>query len=742
MCLCERKNKMFSKIRNIETIFQILSYLTVLCGFISLIISGTFSILIISLFIFVIILAWFLESSRWQISERLGTFLIVLAIPAFYLGWRMRLFGFENVESMVTGILSRLILSLSAIKLLQKKSDRDWIFLYLMSFFEVLLAAGLSISALYLASFLLYVLITVCAIIVFEIKKTSKIVQKKTDFNKPKIYASNPDNIQANLLQLHLNGVAIVVLIIVLALPLFFLLPRVGGAGLGGSQNSVSTFTGFSDTVKLGEIGKIQQNEQVVMRVKIEKAGSNLNSVRWRGIALDKFENDGWRKSRTATERFDKGAKEYVQVNYATNKDNLTEQTIYLEPIDTNVLFALSRAVIVQGNFPGLFKDSDDGLSFPNNNSERVSYRVASDNTLPNAQSLRRDSNLFSSEFQRYLQLPEKLDTRITQLAKQVTENSYNRYDKAKTLETYLQSSFGYTLEQKAGGEQPLAEFLFDYREGHCEYFATAMAVMLRTQGIATRIVNGFQQGEYNETADVFVVKQRNAHSWVEVYFPAENVWIPFDPTPFAGQNLESNSSTGFVGKLNNYIEALETFWIQYFVAYDNQEQRSLFRSVKNGFAAYQRQTSSWLNGKQSELAEWWKEVRGDKGFETSAKAIGYGIAYLIAAVLGVILSIRLYRKIIKLKIWQKIFNWLKRKNEATIIEFYDRMQKVLAGKGFKRESHQTPLEFAFALNMPEAVCITEKYNRVRFGEKNLSKDETIEIESWLKDLESKSKDE
>jgi len=730
---------MFSKIRNIESIFQILSYLTVLCGFISLVISGTFSILIISLFVFVIILSWFLEGSRWQISERLGTFLIVLAIPVFYLGWRMRLFGFENVESMVTGILSRLILSLTAIKLLQKKSDRDWIFLYLMSFFEVLLAAGLSISALYLASFLLYVLIIVCAIIVFEIKKTSNIVQKKTDFNKPKIHVSNPKNLQTNFLQLHLNGIAIVVLTIILALPLFFLLPRVGGAGLGGSQNSVSTSTGFSDSVTLGEIGKIQQNEQVVMRVRIEKAGNNLNNIRWRGIALDKFENKGWRKSRTITERFDKSGKDYVQVNYPTNRDNLTEQTIYLEPIDTSVLFALSRQIIVQGNFPVLFKDSDDGLSFPGNNSERISYRVYSDNTLPNAQSLRRDSNLFSSEFQRYLQLPEKLDSRITQLAKQITENSFNRYDKAKALETYLQNSFGYTLEQKAGGEQPLAEFLFDYREGHCEYFATAMAVMLRTQGIATRIVNGFQQGEYNETADVFVVKQRNAHSWVEVYFPAENVWIPFDPTPFAGQNLESNSSTGFVGKLNNYIEALETFWIQYFVAYDNQEQRSLFRSVKNGFAAYQRQTSSWLNGKQNELAEWWKEVRGDKGFETSAKAIGYGIAYLIAAVLGVFLSIRLYRKIIKLKIWQKIFNWLKRKNEATIIEFYDRMQKVLAGKGFKRESHQTPLEFAFALNMPEAVRITEKYNRVRFGEKNLSNDESQEIENWLEKLEKNS---
>ncbi len=62
------------------------------------------------------------------------------------------------------------------------------------------------------------------------------------------------------------------------------------------------------------------------------------------------------------------------------------------------------------------------------------------------------------------------------------------------------------------------------------------MAVMLRTEGIATRIVNGFSEGEYNETADVWVVKQRNAHSWVEVYFPGENAWVPFDPTPFSGQ--------------------------------------------------------------------------------------------------------------------------------------------------------------------------------------------------------------
>ena len=87
---------------------------------------------------------------------------------------------------------------------------------------------------------------------------------------------------------------------------------------------------------------------------------------------------------------------------------------------------------------------------------------------------------------------------RISQFAAQVTGKSNNRYDKAKAVEKYLQTQFGYTLEMKAGGDQPLADFLFNVREGHCEYFASAMAIMLRTQGIATRIVNGFQQGEYN----------------------------------------------------------------------------------------------------------------------------------------------------------------------------------------------------------------------------------------------------
>ncbi|HQU86657.1 MAG TPA: transglutaminase domain-containing protein, partial [Pyrinomonadaceae bacterium] len=401
--------------------------------------------------------------------------------------------------------------------------------------------------------------------------------------------------------------------------------------------------------------------------------------------------------------------------------------------------FALARPVVVQGNFADILRDSENGLSFNQRGAERISYKVWSDVGLPEIQKLKQDNNAYSGDYKRYLQLPQ-IDARIPKLAEDITKNFNNRYDKAKAVEEYLQTQLNYTLDLKVGGDEPLADFLFNVREGHCEYFASSMAIMLRTQGIATRIVNGFQQGEYNETADIYVVKQRNAHSWVEVYFPSENVWVPFDPTPFAGQNLEANSSTGILGKFNNYIEALETFWIEYFVGYDNQGQRSLMNSVKNGFFEYQNKTTSWFGEKQEQLAEWWNEVRGEKGLQTSVWAIGIGIGYVSAFVLCVLHLIWFVRKLVKMQLIQRFFDWLRRKNEKSIVLFYEQMQKVLANKGFKREAHQTPLEFAFALNMPEAVKITEKYNRVRFGEKNLSTEEVEEIETWLKDLESKEK--
>jgi len=724
---------MISKLNGFEPFFKTISYLVVFCGFLSLWVSGGFGLPVTFLFLLVIIGAGFLERTHWQISERFGTLLILLIVPLFYIAWKYKLIGFESAETLITGLLARMILILAGIKLLQKKTDKDWIFLYIISFFEVLLAAGLSINPIYLASLILYLLVTICAIVSFEIRKTSRSITGNTQPEKkdlPKV---------SKISRLPLTAISLLILIVTLAMPLFFILPRVGGAGLGNNSNAISSSTGFSDSVRLGAIGRLQQNNETVMRVRLEKSGNRPGNLYWRGIALDTFDNQSWSKSKyDYKEPYIRGEKDFFLMDYSSGKENVAVQTIYLEPIDTPVLFTLSHPVAIQGNFNVLYKDSEGAINFNRNGFERLSYKVYSDRSLPDEKELKSDNGAYSQEDSRYLQIPENIDKRISQLAAQITEKSHNKYDKAKAIESYLQTQFGYTLEMKARGEQPLADFLFRVREGHCEYFASAMAIMLRTQGIATRIVNGFQQGEYNETAGVYIVKQKDAHSWVEVYFPEENAWVPFDPTPFAGRSDNLNSA-GIFGGFGSYLEALETFWIQYFVSYDNQEQRSLFRSVRSGFNQYQIKASALLTQMQRHISDWWRDVRGDKGLQVSAIAIAYGVGYLLAAASGLFIIFWLYRKISGLEIWQNIFAWLKSKNEATIIEFYQRMQKVLASKGFVRQPHQTPLEFAFALNMPEAINITEKYNSVRFGEKSLSSEEAKEIDVWLKNLENDS---
>ena len=208
---------------------------------------------------------------------------------------------------------------------------------------------------------------------------------------------------------------------------------------------------------------------------------------------------------------------------------------------------------------------------------------------------------------------------------------------------------------------------------------------------------------------------------------------MTFDPTPFSDE--AGGASSGITGTVSKYLEALETFWIQYFVAYDDQGQRSLARSVRSGFIDYQNTIASFSAQLEITLKEWWAEVRGDKGLRASGAAVGYAIAYLAAAALGVLLVVWLYRKLRSLS-WAAgsgvdflARQIMRRSISTTVCSGYWR------ARGMTRESYQTPLEFAFSTGIPETVGITEKYNRVRFGEKSLTADEREVIENWLERL-------
>ena len=157
-----------------------------------------------------------------------------------------------------------------------------------------------------------------------------------------------------------------------------------------------------------------------------------------------------------------------------------------------------------------------------------------------------------SSDFDRYLQLPESLPDRVTELATEITEDQNSLYEKAKKIERYFrQSGFSYSQQFAAipeGDTDYVDQFLFDTKVGYCDNFSSSMVVMLRSQGIPARWVKGFTAGEVIQTENnraTYEVTNNNAHSWVEAYFPGVG-WINFEPTiGFSnGANLEYDLET------------------------------------------------------------------------------------------------------------------------------------------------------------------------------------------------------
>ena len=723
------------------TYFRLMSYATIAAAVLALSIAGGVSAWLAGGFGLVMVAAWRLEGTRWQLTERVALAVILLSIPIFYLDWRVVTpfvqtvyLGNARRGGAEVSVLSHMILFLSAVKLLQSKADRDWFFLYLISFFTVLLAAGLTASPVFLATLTLYLLCALSTVVAFEIQKMRrKVTATQTRLLVPpdsRLFQKLPMRLwrrrYLETRRLPAVSLGLLALIVVLAFPFFLIAPRSATSALKRGGSVVSGLIGFSDTVTLGQIGQLKGNDEIFMHVRVEtSSGMPSTGLRWRGVALDQFTGKGWKKS-TFAERAERKESESGFFKLGTTEDiaRLTAQTFYVEPVDTPVLFGAPRVVAVQGSLPFVRIDSEGAIQTRPHDQERLVYKVYSDTTEPGANILRSDRLQYFVESARYLELPSNLDPRISTLAHEViqTNHAQNGYDAARAIETYLRQSYGYTLDLKAGGPEPLSDFLFNVKRGHCEYFATAMAVMLRTQGIASRVVNGFLPGEYNETAGAFTVRQSDAHSWVEVYFPQTNSWVTFDPTPPAGRTPKAR--TGLAGVLSKYSEALELMWFQYVVGYDKQEQRSLLTSTRKRLLELQRDS---VNG-----VDWARTA-----LPFLMKPILIGSASLTSLIMVVFLTLRVrhlgWRR--GLKVWQ-----VGAGAETTRIDFYERLLKALEKQGIKRELYQTPLEFAAAVGANEAHAITNAYNRVRFGEEKLSDSERSQIESLLARLERKQR--
>jgi transglutaminase-like putative cysteine protease len=203
-------------------------------------------------------------------------------------------------------------------------------------------------------------------------------------------------------------------------------------------------------------------------------------------------------------------------------------------------------------------------------------YTARSPRAPPGPEALRLANRGFTPSAIHYLQLPN-IDERIRQLADSLTRPHDNRYDRVVAIRDWL-GSFQYTRDLPATPrEATLEHFLFERQAGHCEYFSTAMVVMLRSIGIQARNVNGFLGGQWSQFGDYLAVTQNEAHSWVEVWFQGHG-WVAFDPTPAGAGTGDLVSSWFWPGRI--FFDGLQHRWSKWVLDYGTDEQAGVFADL------------------------------------------------------------------------------------------------------------------------------------------------------------------
>jgi hypothetical protein len=750
--------------------FRLTSYALVATSFVALAITGELDTPSIVVYTFALGMSFHLDTrglKRLRLREWMWRALAILYVPFVFVDAAF-------ISKRITALV-HMTLFLSAAKLFQDKRDRDWVFLYTIALFQMLLAAGLTFSATFVASLIVFIFFFISALAAFEVKRERSSIKSASEeviVRTRKRFRDRAEKVRVERVGSprvrYFIGASLAQLLIIasLTLPLFFLIPRFSAAHVASSLAEQEVLTGFSEMVRLGEVASIKESNKVVMRIKLDRMPDRW--IRWRGVALDYYDGRAWRNTSEVKPmiqgrltsgdwagRDDEFVRTYLlPPPFPSSSLDLLKQEVILEPIRTGTLFAAGRPMKLSGPISKLYYDRDKSSVSTEVLNWRISYVVSSNIYVPSEQELRADSsNDYPSDIKDlYLQLPRssrgeiRLDPRIAQLAREITRGMMSPYDKACAIESYLKNNFDYTLNRGAIKGDPLAEFLFDAPAGHtrpaghCEYFATAMVVMLRTLGIAARVVNGFQMGEYNPISGFYVVRQKDAHSWVEVYFPRTGVWVEFDPTPAAGIN--DYSAGGFLASLRKYLEAAEVFWMDYVVALDRDQQASIMVGLQQKLLAIKELALNfYLSAKSLTLSA-----------SNRFRAIA-AMKPALALLLGVVFFITLlyltrraaatshgtwWQQVMPLA-WQRAL-WTKRDARTSAVMFYEQMLSRMAYAGFIKQPYQTPIEFAVASGLDEVRQLTEIYNRVRFGGAELDDNEARRVAALLTQLKQRLK--
>jgi hypothetical protein len=584
-----------------------------------------------------------------------------------------------------------LVFFLAVVKVLTAHATRDYVFLGVIGFLEILAASVLSAS---LTFFVFLVMFLGCAVATFTSAEIRRAIRQPHQLARS----------GARRLHWRLAGLtaAMSLGILVLTAGLFFLLPRTAQAAFRHLAPLRYHLPGFSNEMNLGEIGEIQKLETVVMHVRIAggRAGYGL---KWRGMSLAEFDGRRWfnRPQPGTPLRVAQGLLQLASPYQQWRPGRRIQYEVQLSAMASDVLFFAGHPEVVLINAPVLTRSSGDSLHLGVAAAEGARYA---------AYSLLDDVPVAEAEAPitarlAYLGLPP-LDPRIPALARRVTADAAGDEARARAIERYLRTSFRYTTKLPDHEvADPLAHFLFERRAGHCEYFASAMTVMLRTLGIPARVATGFQSGIYNPVSGWNVVRASDAHSWVEAYLPGRG-WTTLDPTPPAADQ----PSASLWARFGFYLDAAGTFWQEWVLNYNLDRQLILASRVEDSGRNF---GAEWVYRVRTGVRRW------------RAAAVAWGHRYGLIALGLALLAVFAWLAGPPLWTWWRTRSRVRQAQrgaasaqDATLI--YLRLLRLLKRRGFEKPDWVTPAEFARMLPPSSASALvadfTACYNGLRFG--------------------------
>jgi protein-glutamine gamma-glutamyltransferase len=443
------------------------------------------------------------------------------------------------------------------------------------------------------------------------------------------------------------------------------------------------------------------------MRASVDPHDQVADSPRyWRGAILDVYDGRQWSRGPHRYRPLERASRTVFRSDLRRARGPQIREEIVLEPMEMPVLPSLGRPIEIRGRFGGVLEDTLGNLRGAHASGARLRYDVlaalAPDPTPPTPETIA---------------LPA-IDPRVRALAEERTRGLGGAAARAEALLAIFREGFRYSLEPgDAGTADPLARFLFETRYGHCEYFASALAVLLRAADVPSRIVNGYHGGEWNEYGGYFVVRQSDAHSWVEAWI--DDAWRRLDASPPATGGLARRRTADWAA----WVDAARMRWYRWVVNYGAADQVEIALSVRDSSRRL------WRELGDVSIATLWRSIRDRLD---ARPMLATGLA--AGGVLAVFVAFALVRR--------RGAAAGGPSGVAPGTDAYLRLVRALGRRGIRRRDSETPDDLAGrAAGMlgDEAApvrAIVALYQEIRFsGDPEVERREGPEVERLLERL-------